>query len=56
MDKADFLFAVILWGLIPAWPDPWWHQQRLPFWVWLGRELEELQQGEREILPFDVYR
>jgi hypothetical protein len=43
-DEGVFLLFV---SLLPILPDPYWHQERVNFWIWLIREIDELLHGER---------
>jgi len=43
-----FLFLVLgLLSLIPMFPDPFYHEQKVNFWVWIYREVQELLHGEK---------
>jgi len=35
---------------LPVFPDPFYHIEKVNFWTWLGREIEELRTGERKRL------
>jgi len=56
--EQKILIALGLWTLtvLPVCPDPFHPPQEkpVPFWIWLYRELYELQHGEVG-LPFSVY-
>lgn len=39
--------ALIILSL-PIFPDPYHHKEKVNFWVWLVREVDELIHGEKE--------
>jgi len=42
------LVVLILLGFLRIWPDPFYHKERVSFYLWAAREVEELYTGERE--------
>lgn len=50
--KNDIIFGIFLFlcivSVFPWFLDPYFHKQRVDFWVWLKREINELFTGERE--------
>lgn len=47
-DNAEFLVAsALVAAWIPIFPDPFYHEERVSFWVWLQREIYELFYGEK---------
>jgi hypothetical protein len=44
------IVAIILLVLsfLPLFLDPYYHKERVCFWTWVLREIDELQHGERE--------
>ena len=42
--------TLLLASLLPVLPDPFYHQERVSFWTWLGREILELRYGEKRRL------
>lgn len=39
------LFFVVL-SFLPLFLDPFYHEEKVNFWVWLIREIEEIESGE----------
>ena len=53
MDKEDREALIVLGGgalllsFFPIIPEPYYHIERVNFWEWLMREIEEVLTGER---------
>ena len=39
--------VLLILSFLPVIPEPYYHEDRVCFWVWLWREIDELQHGER---------
>ena len=52
MDKKKIYLIVggvlVVVSFIPILPDPYYHKERVNFWVWCWREIDELLHGEAE--------
>lgn len=47
--EAIVILAIVLTVLsLPIFPDPYYHKEKVNFWVWLIREIDELIHGEKE--------
>lgn len=43
------IFLILFFVSIqPVFLDPYYHKEKVTFWLWLQREIDELLHGERE--------
>jgi len=41
--------GLFLSSFLPVFPDPYYHREKVDFWTWLGREINESRTGERRL-------
>jgi len=41
------IVALFLISLLPLFDDPFYHREKVNFWVWAKREITELIEGEK---------
>ena len=52
MEKKEKAVMVLVGGgllvlsFLPVLPDPYYHEEKVCFWVWVQREIDELRHGE----------
>lgn len=44
--STEVFILLTIGSFLPVLPDPFYHVERVNFWIWLYRELWELQHGE----------
>jgi len=45
---VGFILALLVLSVLDLMQDPYYHREKVNFWVWLKRELNELLTFERE--------
>ena len=46
--KKAVVLGLVVASLLPILSDPFFHEEKVNFWVWLTREFEEILTGEKE--------
>ena len=48
--STEVFILLTIGSFLPVFVDPFYHVERVNFWVWLQREIWELQYGEMRTL------